>query len=136
MPAQTALQSWKNRLSDSFTQVANKFRGNSTLETNRYAYTLITPFSYTVGQNWMTATPTLSDPSTYTISKMSEKEMKTTYAYDRKKIHNIKMMDDSGLPKLFSLTEVLQEFDKFHTDMTQKIKEDPSVNVKNYRLCA
>lgn len=135
MALQTTLQSLQNRLSDTFAQSVNWALGHKSLESNCYKYDMVTPFSYTTGKEWLKATPTLADPSAYTISQIRTKNIQTMFADHSNRLYNKKMTDDSGNTKLFSLSAVFGEFDKFHNEMNQNIATPSQFNSVNYRLC-
>ncbi len=135
MALQTTLQSLQNKLSDTFTQSVNWALGHKTLESNRYRYEMITPLSYSIGKEWLEATPTLADPSSYTISKIRTKNMNAIFAAHSNGVINQKITDESGQPKLFSLSGVLVELDKFHKEIAENIAIKDQYNSVNYRLC-
>lgn len=136
MAAQSTIKSWKNRALDGFTKVANTVLGYKSLESNHYKYSMATFSSGTSGETWLSATPTLADPQTYTISKIKTKEVTTIFGKQPERSYNQKMTDGNQKSKLFSLSEVWAEFDKFESDIADAMKVEKHINVINYKLCA
>ena len=132
MAAKTTLKSLKNRLSDSFNQIANMFLGYKSIESQRYTFTLVTPKVYETGTDWLEATPTFEDPTLYTISQIRHK--KTGGSGGKESKSNIKITDDSGAPQLFSFSDTLKVFDAFHKEKELNIESQSRFNAVSYKL--